>query len=312
MSKYKEFLKELMPTIGLILLVTIFAILTDGRSISAVNIKIISNQIIVVALVSLGAIFPFACGAMDMSIGGTVVFSAIMGSLVAASTESFALMAVTVVITALTISLIKGVAAAYLTLPVFIVTLIFGTVLGSLGLVALGDETTRSLGSVVPEYNELVVNLVILFGFFFVALVLFNYTRIGKSLKLLGGNPKAAEQSGISRKKNIIIAFLISGVGVSLATIITIMRTKTVTAQTGGTLGFDLLIAIVIGGMPLTGGPRSKISAGLVGAAIITVLNNGLGIMNVSNDTIQIIRGVIFLSVVFLTSLSYRTKLLPR
>ncbi len=312
MSKYKELLKDLMPTIGLILLVTIFAILTDGRSVSSVNIKIISNQIIVVALVSLGAIFPFACGAMDMSIGGTVVFSAIMGSLVAASTESFALMAVTVVITALTISLIKGVAAAYLTLPVFIVTLIFGTVLGSLGLVALGDETTRSLGSIVPKYNELVVNLVMLFGFFFITLVLFNYTRIGKSLKLLGGNPKAAEQSGISHKKNTIIAFLISGVGVSLATIITIMRTKTVTAQTGGTLGFDLLIAIVIGGMPLTGGPRSKISAGIVGAAIITVLNNGLGIMNVSNDTIQIIRGVIFLSVVFLTSLSYRTKLLPR
>ena len=71
-------------------------------------------------------------------------------------------------------------------------------------------------------------------------------------------------------------------------------------------------MALVLGGMPLSGGPRSKISAGVVGAATITVLNSGLVIMGVGTGTIQIFRGVIFLVVVFVASLNYRTQLLPR
>jgi ribose transport system permease protein len=64
--------------------------------------------------------------------------------------------------------------------------------------------------------------------------------------------------------------------------------------------------------MPLSGGPRSKISAALVGAAAITVLNSGLIIIGVSTGMIQIFRGVIFLTVVLIASLNYRTQLLPR
>ena len=71
-------------------------------------------------------------------------------------------------------------------------------------------------------------------------------------------------------------------------------------------------VALVLGGMPLSGGPHSKISAALIGAATITVLNSGLVIMGAGTGTIQIFRGVIFLAVVLVASLNYRTQLLPR
>lgn len=312
MTKVKNIIIHLMPTIGLLLLVIAFAVLTDGKSISPINLKILTNQIVVIALVAIGAVFSFSCGAIDMSMGGTMALAAIIGALAGKSTENFTVMILVTIGVAMALALIKGVIAAYLTLPVFIVTLIFGTVLSALGLVALGSESILSLGALVPEYNQVTMNIIFLFGFFFVALVIFNYTKIGKSLKLMGGNLLASTQSGINEKKNMIIAFLISGMGVTLATIMTMMKTKTVTAQTGASIGFDLLVAVVIGGMPLSGGPRSKISAGLVGASTITILNNGLSIMNVDNDIIQIVRGIIFLVVVFMTSLSYRTKLLPK
>lgn len=312
MTRVKEFLIHMMPIIGLLILVIAFAILTDGKSISKINLKILTNQIVVVGLVATGAVFTFSSGAIDMSMSGTMALSAIFGSLVGQSTESFPAMIVVTIITAMSLSMIKGLAAAYMTLPVFIVTLIFGTVLSAIGLVALGDETSLFLGSMIPDYEPVFLNTVFLFGFFLFALIIFNYTKIGKSLKLMGGNILAAGQSGISQKKYTIIAFLLSGVGVTLATIMTMMKTKTVMATTGSSVGFDLLIAVVIGGMPLTGGPRSKISAGIIGAATITVMNNGLSIMNVDNDVIQIIRGIIFLTVVFMTSMSYRTKLLPK
>jgi ribose transport system permease protein len=64
--------------------------------------------------------------------------------------------------------------------------------------------------------------------------------------------------------------------------------------------------------MPLTGGPRSSIYAGVIGAASITVLTNGLTMMGLPLEVIQTCRGVVFMVVVFIASMSYRTRLLPR
>ena len=72
------------------------------------------------------------------------------------------------------------------------------------------------------------------------------------------------------------------------------------------------MVALVLGGMPLTGGPRSRISAGLIGSATITVLNMGLTMMGLSTAIVQIFRAIVFLAVVYVASMTYRTKLLPR
>ncbi|WP_099466655.1 ABC transporter permease [Konateibacter massiliensis] len=308
----KEKLINAVPILGMLLVILVFAVLTGGKSVSAVNLKVLTNQFIMTALVAIGMVYCFACGALDMSAGGSLCLSAIVGALAGVKSGSFALMMVVTVVVAMLIALLKGVVAAYLTLPVFIVTIIFGSLLSAIGLVLLGDQTILSVRDIVKMKDLTIVNIVFIVGFFLIAMIVFNYTKIGKSCKLQGGNPLASGQSGIDAKKTIIISFLISGVGIALAAIITILKTKTVTAASGGTIGNDVLVAIVLGGMPLTGGPKSKISAALVGAATITILNNGLSLCNVSNDMIQIVRGIIFILVVFITSMTYRTKLLPR
>ncbi len=308
----KERLIDYAPLAGLILVTLVFAILTDGRSVSPLNLKILTNQVVITALVAIGMVFPFAAGALDLSAGGSMCLSVIVGGVVGTSTGSFWLMVITIIIVSLVIAGVKGVCAAYLTLPVFIVTIILGSLLMALGLVVLDGRASLALGDIINVQNMMWINIVFLVGFYLVALVLFNYMRIGKALKLLGGNIVAAEQSGINTKKSIVLAFLLSGVGIALAAIVSALNTKTVTAATGGSVVNDVLVAVVLGGMPLSGGPKSKISAALIGSATITILNNGLSICNVSNDDIQIVRGVIFLVVVFITSMSYRTKYLPR
>ena len=72
------------------------------------------------------------------------------------------------------------------------------------------------------------------------------------------------------------------------------------------------MVALVLGGMPLSGGPRSRISAALIGSLIITVLNNGLTVMGMDVGSVQSIRSIIFLVVVYVTSMTYRTRYLPR
>lgn len=298
--------------IGLVVVIGVFAILSGGKTLSLMNLKIVSSQAIITAVIAIGAVFIFACKAIDMSLSGTICLSAITASIVGNATGSMVMVIITAFVTAMLISVIKGVAAAYLTLPVFIVTIIFGNFLSAIALVLMGKQTTIMLSSIVKISDATYISIAFLVVFYLVAVFLFNYTKIGKSNKLVGGNPVASDQSGISSKKSIITAFLISGIGVTIAVLVTILRTKTVTMSTGSGIGQDILVAVVLGGMPLSGGPRSRISAGLVGAFTITFLNNGLSICGVSNDIIQIVRGIVFLGVVFITSMSYRTKLLPR
>ena len=86
--------------------------------------------------------------------------------------------------------------------------LLEATLIGSaLVLVMMGTETTIYFSSAVKEivtWNNTqmtIVNLVVLVVYFAVCLVLFNYTRLGREIKLLGGNPATFRQSGLSAPK---------------------------------------------------------------------------------------------------------------
>ena len=305
-------ISDFAPILGLALIAVFFFIVTDGKIFSPTNLKSLTNQVLITALVGIGAVFVFGAGAFDMSMSGSVCLTAIIGAKVAMATGSIPYMLIACLSVALALGVIKGLLAAYVDVPFFIVTIVIGALLGALGLLIMGKETVFSITNLPVIEDMTPINVSTLGGFYLVGLVIFNYTKIGKSCKLIGGNAVAARQSGINIEKNKIIAFLIGALGVSLAAIIILLRTKTASPTTGGTIGIDIMVALVLGGMPLSGGPHSKISAALIGAATITVLNSGLVIMGAGTGTIQIFRGVIFLAVVLVASLNYRTQLLPR
>ena len=74
-------------------------------------------------------------------------------------------------------------------------------------------------------------------------------------------------------------------------------------------------MAIVFGGMPISGGARSRIHAALVGGFSFMLLNDILAILIDSSSAYgitQIVSAVFFLAVVYITSMNYRTSLLPR
>lgn len=305
-------LSDFAPIIGFVLIAVYFFIVTDGKIFSPTNLKSLTNQVLITALVGIGAVFVFGAGAFDMSMSGSVCLTAIIGAKVAMATGSIPYMLIACLVVALALGLVKGLLAAYVDVPFFIVTIVIGALLGALGLLIMGKETVLSITNLPTIEDMTPINVSTLGVFYLIGLVIFNYTKIGKSCKLIGGNAVAARQSGINIERNKIIAFLIGALGVSLAAIIILLRTKTASPTTGGTIGIDIMVALVLGGMPLSGGPHSKISAALVGAATITVLNSGLVIMGAGTGTIQIFRGVIFLAVVLVASLNYRTQLLPR
>ena len=309
---------NLAPYIGLVLVVIIFTILTKGSLLSATNLQSLSNQVIVTALVTIGAVFVFGAGFFDMSMAGTICFSAVLGGLTANATGNLFLAAIVVLAVSLVFGFAKGMFAAYINIPFFIFTIVLGSVISSVVLVLLGSKTTVNLSDAVTAIPELsftqmsIVNVICLALFFIAGIILFNYTSLGLRIRNMGGNIIAARQSGISTKKTAVEAFLVSAAGVAIAAFLLLIRTRSVGGSTAGSVGTDVMVALVLGGMPLSGGPRSKISAGIIGAATITILNSGLTILGLSTGQIQICRGLVFIIVVFVSSFSYRGRLLPR
>jgi len=220
--------------------------------------------------------------------------------------------------TSLVLNVLKAVFAAYVEVPLFIVTIVLGSILSALVLVMMGTETTIFFSNAVKPIltlspNQLTwLNLIVLVVYFVICLFLFNYTRLGREVKLLGGNPVTFRQTGLNAAKVKILSFVVAAFGVALAAFVMLMSTRTAGASTGGSMGTDVMVALVLCGMPLTGGPRSRISAGLIGSVTITVLNMGLTMMGLDTEIIQIFRAIVFLAVVYVASMTYRTKLLPR
>lgn len=312
----KARLFSLAPYAGLVLVILFYlwAMNREGLSVDYIRIRSIAGNIITTAIVSIGAVYAFSCGAIDMSMSGSVCLTAIVGALVCRATESVPAAFAACMAAALLLGLIKGLLAVIMHVPAFIVTIVGGTVFVALGAVLMGKETTLSLSAYFSTTADSVVitGVCMLLVFYAAALVLFNYTSFGKSAKLLGGNPRSASQSGIKADRIMIKAFLVGGVAIGLAAVFVMLQTKTITQATGGSLGNDMMVAVVLGGMPISGGSKSKISAALVGSATITILNTALTVLGLTVGYIQIVRGILFLTVVFVTSMTYRGKLLPR
>lgn len=309
---------NIAPYIGLVLVVVVFAVLTKGALLSSNNLQAMSSTVIMTAMCSIGSVFVFAAGYFDVSVGGTLCVAAVLGCKVMIATGSFLAGFVVILAVAVVFGLLKGVLAAYVNVPFFIFTIILSSILSSMVLVIMGNETIIYLSSAVKPLREFsftemsIISVVVLAAFFIFCLIVFRFTPVGIKTKNMGGNIVSARQSGIDTTKTTLTVFVLGALGVALAAFLLLLRTRTAGATTGGTVGTDVMVALVLGGMPLSGGPRSKISAGLVGAVTITILNSGLAIMGLSTGQIQITRGVVFIIVVLVSSLSYRGKLLPR
>lgn len=139
--------------------------------------------------------------------------------------------------------------------------------------------------------------------FTLVALVIFSYisrnTVFGRSIYAIGGNKKAAALSGINIKKIMLIVYIINGLMAALAGIFLTSRLNAASVQAGTSAELDAIGACVIGGASLAGG-IGTISGAVVGAIVMSSLDNGMSLMNMPMFWQSIIKGFVLLLAVWL------------
>jgi putative multiple sugar transport system permease protein len=144
--------------------------------------------------------------------------------------------------------------------------------------------------------------------FALVALFMFVTTRttFGRRVYAMGGNEKAARLSGINTETVTIAIFAIMGALAAFAGLVYAARLNSAQPKAGAGLELDVIAACFIGGAAVTGGV-GKITGVVIGAFIMGVMNNGMGIMGVGIDWQQVIKGVVLMLAVFL-DVYYKNK----
>lgn len=136
-------------------------------------------------------------------------------------------------------------------------------------------------------------------GLIMVALVVFYHfltqrTVFGRHIYAVGGNRRAAELSGVRSKRVNFLIMVNMSVLAALAGIIYISRASASGPQDGSGWELDAIAAVFIGGAAVAGGTGTVVAT-VIGGTVIAVLNNGLQLLGVGSDLVQIIKGLVLL-----------------
>jgi D-xylose transport system permease protein len=151
------------------------------------------------------------------------------------------------------------------------------------------------------------VALIMLGGFILWTFVT-QRTRFGRHVYAVGGNAEAARRAGIGVAGIRLAVFSISGLMAAVGGIVLASRLSSVDTNTGGgTILLYSIAAVVIGGTSLFGG-RGAIKSAVLGAIVIAMIDNGLGLLNVTAGTKFIVTGLVLLAAVTLDSITRRGR----
>ncbi|CAB4618893.1 MAG: ABC transporter permease [Actinobacteria bacterium] len=164
-------------------------------------------------------------------------------------------------------------------------------VLGSAGVILLNQP--RSLVAVNPIAGVPTVIPIAVFVLF-VGTFMLDRTKFGRYMYAVGGNPEAARRAGIKVAKIRITAFMICSFLAMISGVFNVSRIGNVESSAGRAIVLSGVAAAVVGGVSLFGG-RGRLVHAAIGAFVIAIIDNGLGLLGMPAGIAYIITGGVLL-----------------
>lgn len=293
-----ETFKGLLPFIGLLVIVLGMNFLTGGKILTPKRIRLLMSQVYYPMIVATGVFFVMTLGSISFTEGSTLGVASIVISML--SFYSIPLAILGGVLTGAAIGAINGFFHVKFKLQSFIVTIC--TMYLFRGVCAyLTTETAIPASAAIKALDQNWIKITVTLIVLAVAYFLFQFTRIGADVKAVGSGETAARFSGVKTDRVKFLTFVAAGALTGLAAFVNVIKVGSITATAGNQLETQILISLVLGGLPITGGAKVRFSNIVVGTLMYTVLNNGLVMLGFESATQQLIKGVIFLIFVALT-----------
>lgn len=262
------------------------------------NVVNILRQVSVNGIIAIGMTFVIMTGGIDLTVGSLVaVAGVISGSILMINPNNVIFAVAAGIVTCALFGAMNGFFVAYMNIPPFVATLAGMNIARGFAYV-YSDGKPYTLAS--PGFSVIgkgIAPIVIFVVIMAVCHIFLSKMKFGRYIYAVGGNPKAAEASGVRVKHILMKVYILSGILTGIAGIVLASRTNSGQPAVGTGYETDAIAAAVIGGTSMTGG-IGTIPGTLIGILIIGTLNNGLNLLDVSSYWQQIIKGLIILGAV--------------
>ena len=295
----KNYIKKYAIFIVLLALVIIFSVISE-KFLTLSNLFTTARQSAMVGIASAGFIFVMIIGGIDLSVGSMVTLVNILVAWLMVNMGVDPLLASLVgILVCVVTGFFNGWVIANIGIPPLIATLATQIALSGAayllcnGLPIFGFE--KSFAMLGQGYLWIVpIPVIIMAVCLLISSFILNKTYFGRHFYALGSNAEAAELSGIRVKRMIYLAYSVCGFFAGLSGVVLLSRTNSGQPGAGSGFEFDVITALVLGGVSVAGG-AGAISCAVAGVLIIGVLSNGFVIAGVNTYVQQIIKGAILL-----------------
>lgn len=305
-EKRRLSISDLTLYIGAIAIILVFTVacrMAGKNFLTVVNIQNIIKQSSVIAVTAIGASLVILTGGIDLSVGSVVAFVGIACGMMLKAGAAIPVVVCVALLIGAGFGLVSGSLISYGKVPAFIATLGMMNVGRGLALLINGGKPISGLSSelkLLMNYKlaGIPISIVYVFVLYILIIVLMSYTRFGRHVYALGGNPSAAKLAGVSIRRVEMTCYILAGILSAVGGVMLLSRLSYADPNAGTGYEMNAIASAVIGGISLSGG-RGKLANTLVGALILGALTSGLQILNISTYWQTIITGVVIIAAVY-------------
>ncbi|MCD6156369.1 MAG: ABC transporter permease, partial [Candidatus Atribacteria bacterium] len=261
-------------------------------------------DITITGILAIGMTFVIITAGIDLSVASNLALTAMVGALMMHQTGSVLLSFLLMLAVGFGIGAFNGILISKLRMVPFIVTLGMLSLARGLAMLTTRGRSVYDFPPIVTKigsgeiYGIPVAGLITV-GLYLIAWYLLNRTVFGRSVFLVGSNPRAARLSGINVESIKSSVYVLSGLCGALAGFIQIGRLNAAKPSMAYGLELDVVSAVVLGGTSLFGGKGSIIGT-LCGAFIIVLIRNAMVLFEVSVYYHQVVKGIVIFIAVFI------------
>lgn len=309
----KKLLGKLGPLLALIVLSIILA-LVSPNFLTINNIMNILRQTAVNGLIASGMLVVLITAGIDLSVGANAVLCAcVMGMLLNKfSITNPVILLAAAIITGVGVGCANGLLLTKLHLPhPFVSTLGMKNVLCGLALYVVATRTISGFPKAITwlgsenifksgRFSGIPIAFIALIIMFIGFHLLLNNTALGRTIYCVGGNPEATRLSGIKSDNVLVFVYALSGFVCAIAGIVIVGRSGVANPSSAiSPYDTDAIAACIIGGASFMGG-KGSIWGTLIGALIISIIRNGLTLLNAASDVQYMVIGFVIIAAVFI------------
>lgn len=279
--------------------IVIFAVTSDNFF-SVSNLLSVGRQVSTTGIAAVGMTMLLLVGGIDISVGTMCAFTGVVCTklIVEGQMPIWQAVIITLMVGALC-GCVNGFMCTYFKIPAMI---------GTMAMQSIAKGCAYLLTAGIPIYGlpdsfrvfgqgyvgQIPVQLCIMVVVFLVGYLVLEKTYFGRHIYAVGGNQEAARLSGIHTAKTQMICYIACSTLAAVAGIITASRVNSGQPAVGVGFEMDVITASVLGGVSLMGG-EGRIVNVAAGVLIMGILSNGMTMLNLSEYTQWVVKGLVLL-----------------